>query len=99
MVPHYQKTYFYLFLTLVHPCDKDDNAGCAQRCIKERSGFVCECSEGYNLGADGKTCNKGKIITYLFLNLLFYQLMRHLKDFWTSYITSNPSTGNCLHEK
>ena len=46
-------------LSSVHPCDKGDNAGCNQKCTKEGAGFVCECSEGYKLGEDNATCNKG----------------------------------------
>ena len=47
------------YIPLVHPCDKDDNGGCTQECIKgEGKELTCECIEGYELGEDGKSCSK-----------------------------------------
>ena len=35
-----------------------DTDGCAQTCTNEPAGsFTCSCDAGYNLNADGKTCD------------------------------------------
>ena len=57
----------------VHPCDRDDNGGCTQRCVKTvveadkeeeeeevDHAYKCECGKGFKLGYDGKTCHLGK---------------------------------------
>ena len=45
----------------VHPCDKPDKAGCEQTCLKNGDAAKCSCSEGFNLGEDGK--HRGSILT------------------------------------
>ncbi|XP_075122674.1 thrombomodulin-like [Leptodactylus fuscus] len=35
------------------PCDPSP---CSQLCVPDPPGFLCMCSEGYTLGADGKSC-------------------------------------------
>ena len=46
---------------LVHPCDKEDKAGCAHECERDGALFKCICKEGFTLDNDGKKCNKGTI--------------------------------------
>ena len=56
---------------LVHPCDTADNGGCNQICNKQKHKHECACEDGFVLGKDGKTCNKGYI--YISLCALIYK--------------------------
>ena len=47
------------FNCLVHPCDKEDKAGCSHECERDGALFKCICREGFTLDYDGKKCNKG----------------------------------------
>ena len=44
----------------INECDTD-NGGCSQVCTDNDGSFVCSCNTGYELDADGTTCN-GKTI-------------------------------------
>ncbi len=54
-------TYWIISLYLVHPCDTASNGGCKQICNKRKHKYRCACEDGFVLGKDGKTCNKGMI--------------------------------------
>ena len=54
-----QKWHKYIWCT-EHPCDIN-NGGCEQKCNKVERAAVCGCNEGYTLGDDGKSCEKGNI--------------------------------------
>ena len=45
-------------LLSVHPCERQDNGGCQQKCTKIGSLGVCACNEGYKINEDKKTCDK-----------------------------------------
>ena len=47
------------FPFLVHPCDTGSNGGCSQICNKRNWKHECACEDGFVLGKDKKTCNKG----------------------------------------
>ena len=51
---------FLFLLNQVHPCDKEDKAGCEQVCEKKGTEAVCKCTEGFELEADGKFCKEGE---------------------------------------
>jgi hypothetical protein len=42
-----------------------DNGGCSQSCENEPGTFSCECSPGFQLNADQRTCTGGWQIVYL----------------------------------
>ena len=44
---------------LVHPCDRIDNGGCRQKCIKKGQEHTCLCNVGFKLAIDGKSCDIG----------------------------------------
>ena len=54
----------------MHPCDREDNGGCTQRCVKTPaqeeedigSAFKCKCENGFELKEDGKTCEESKYL-------------------------------------
>ena len=48
-------------LSLVHPCDMEDNAGCVQVCNKKGDGFVCSCKSGLKLEEDKSACMKSEL--------------------------------------
>ena len=54
---------------LVHPCDTAGNGGCSQICNKQKHKHECACEDGFELGKDGKTCNKGYLYIYHFVHL------------------------------
>ena len=58
------KTPFNPF-SIVHPCDKETQGGCKQKCVKiegkeDKLAYKCGCDEGYKLGEDGVECEKSK---------------------------------------
>ena len=57
-------------ISLVHPCDKEDNGGCQQKCEKDGDVGKCACQEGFKLAGDGKNCEKGLFNHYLLLLVL-----------------------------
>ena len=56
---------------LVHPCDKDSNGGCNQKCIKDGGNYTCGCNENFKLTDDGKTCKLG-MLSKIYYCLLLY---------------------------
>ena len=52
---------YHYILLLVHPCDTASNGGCSQICKRNKDKHTCNCEDGFVLGTDGKTCNKGEI--------------------------------------
>lgn len=46
-------------LSLVHPCDTASKGGCSQICKKKGKRYECNCEDGFVLGDDKETCNKG----------------------------------------
>ena len=56
---------YYLtnFLSLVHPCDEENNGGCSQICNKLNRKHTCSCEAGYILEDDKKTCKKGWLVS------------------------------------
>lgn len=55
--------YFYIYFelfALVHPCDLDNNGGCAQICLKDGDATKCSCREGFVLSENGLACIKRK---------------------------------------
>jgi len=46
-------------LSLVHPCDTVSKGGCSQICNKKGKRYECNCEDGFVLGVDKQTCNKG----------------------------------------
>ena len=43
----------------MHPCDKDDKAGCEQVCNKKGDEALCGCEEGYKVSEDdANKCEK-----------------------------------------
>ena len=55
----YYLPYIYSSL-LVHPCDKDSNGGCSQKCVKKGDDAICACGDGFILAKDGQACDRGK---------------------------------------
>ena len=47
----------------MHPCDREDNAGCQHLCEKDGPKAVCKCKKNFELEEDGKTCEKGTAMT------------------------------------
>ena len=47
----------------VNECS-EDNGGCGEKCENGLGNFSCSCTSGYNLDADGVTCN-GMITAWL----------------------------------
>ena len=41
----------------MHPCDRDNQGGCDQICLKDGKMAKCTCREGYELSEDGITCD------------------------------------------
>lgn len=50
----------FVFFFPVHVCDRDNNGGCDQICIKMGDEAECSCKEGFVLSEDDVTCEKGK---------------------------------------
>ena len=48
------------FFISVHPCDRENNGGCDQICIKAKKKSKCGCREGFHLLPDQLTCDKSK---------------------------------------
>ena len=43
----------------VHPCDRKNNGGCQQTCLKTTGlNYKCACRKNFELEEDGKTCEK-----------------------------------------
>ena len=40
----------------VHPCDRKDNGGCTDICMKDGEKVKCECEKGFKLLPDKATC-------------------------------------------
>lgn len=57
--------HYYLtnFLSLVHPCDEENNGGCSQICNKLNRKHTCSCEAGYILEDDKKACKKGWLVS------------------------------------
>ncbi len=55
----YHNTEMNYFSSLVHPCDKASKGGCSQLCNKRKEKYECACKDGFLLGDDKRTCNKG----------------------------------------
>ena len=47
------------YSVLVHPCDTASNGGCSQICNKRKNTYECACDDGFIIGGDKRTCNKG----------------------------------------
>uniref|UniRef100_A0A672J0E1 Zgc:158328 n=1 Tax=Salarias fasciatus TaxID=181472 RepID=A0A672J0E1_SALFA len=51
---------FLVTVCLVVPSDVDEceelNGGCQQTCVNTRGSYHCECSEGFRMHTDGRTC-------------------------------------------
>ena len=47
---------FSLFLSDIDEC-LTENGGCNQTCVNKPGSFECQCSAGYALGDDGKSCS------------------------------------------
>jgi len=52
--------FFLFFLSDKDECQTRDLNSCVQRCDNTDGGYVCSCVDGYELDADGFTCN-GKL--------------------------------------
>ena len=55
----------YLFFCFSDPC-KDNFGGCSQICLTTHNGnggkdVVCDCSYGFTLQSDGKSCKSGQV--------------------------------------
>ena len=50
-----QQSYFCI-VSDINECDKD-NGGCSQICNNTAGSFECKCRTGYDLDANGLTCN------------------------------------------
>lgn len=77
------------FFALVHPCDKDENGGCSQLCIKYGTGHKCACLAGYTLADSGVTCKQSKLIwvknrdvSWICPNYILIIWRIKLKTFW-----------------
>ena len=47
----------------MHPCDREDNAGCQEICKKtDGENYECACPKGFELDPDKHTCKKSKKI-------------------------------------
>ena len=46
----------YIFPKDINEC-ATNNGGCSQVCTDNEGSFVCSCNTGYELDADGTTCN------------------------------------------
>ena len=64
----YVNIYHYIYFLIIYTFPKDinecaaNNGGCSQVCTDNEGSFVCSCNTGYELDADGATCN-GKSIS------------------------------------
>ena len=67
----YGKAYYdlYTYIADINECDTD-NGGCSQVCTNNDESFVCSCNTGYELDADGTTCN-GKAISCQCFNCIY----------------------------
>lgn len=59
----------FSFFLIVHPCDLEDQGGCAHVCNKRDVFFDCSCNEGFKFRPDNKTCVEGKVLNSLWLVL------------------------------
>lgn len=65
----YVKTYAYVSVCPdVNECE-ELNGGCQQTCVNTQGSYRCECSEGFRMHADGRTCI-GKYQTQIFITLV-----------------------------
>ena len=48
-----------------------NNGGCSQVCTDNDGSFVCSCNTGYELDADGVTCNGKPLYMYSYILLVF----------------------------
>ena len=46
------------FMISVHPCDQENQAGCAQICTKKGEEAMCKCKTGFRLAKNDKYCTK-----------------------------------------
>lgn len=69
--------YGYMYICLyVYMCVCSDvneceelNGGCQQTCVNTRGSHHCECSEGFRMHADGRTCI-GKYLAEVFITFV-----------------------------
>lgn len=61
------------FSTEFNECESDRH-GCSQRCINTLGGYRCDCEIGYELSADGKTCDSEFVVTIKHVSFVFRRL-------------------------
>ena len=61
----------------MHPCDRGNNGGCAQKCVREEDKRSCACNDGYVLELNGVSCRKGLMKFIISLSMGVREIHRH----------------------
>ena len=57
----------FLLYTDVNECSTYDANQCSQICVNTEGSYICQCSSGYRLSADERSCD-GKEMVYLVMS-------------------------------